>query len=332
MDKKLYLSWVSAEVEKSKFYNLDEAKKKPTLTHAELKLAANAIIEPFADKITAAMDRIGQDRISISTRKPDDDETLPSVDEFQPSFSKEPVSIKYGRAAGYTKSQHSSDKSSLIDALNQIYALNEFSAAAAQMKKPARRIRNTKSFIRGENQETGGAIVRVGGAKPETSTGGAIVRVGGTKPAPTSSGGAIVLARKPEIRTVPTNTTGGNTTGGRISTPIIPITVPNIRTTNRITNVRNTSNRTTLNRTTNRTINRTTNIGGGINITKAGRDQYGTQVGRGNNNSGTMGQRIGSMRGSSQVTGSVGGRNNTVVGGNLREMTAELVKRKLCII
>lgn len=328
MDKKLYLSWISSEVEKSKFYNLDEAKKKTTkktsLTHSELKLAANAIIEPFADKIAAAVDRIGQERVSLSSPKSDDDENLPSGDEFQPSFSKEPVSIKYGKAAGYTKSQHSSDKSSLIDTLNQMYALNEFSAAAAQRMKPARRIGKTKSFSRGSSRETGGAIVRVGGAKPETSTGGAIVRVGGAKPE-ASTGGAIVLARRPEIRTVPTNTTGGtlattggNTTGGRTSTPITPITPPNIRTTNRTTNIR--------------TTNRTTRVGGDINVVRAGRDQYGNQVGRGNNNSGTMGQRIGSMRGSSQVTGSVGGRNNTVVGGNLREMTAELVKRKLCII
>jgi len=329
MDKKTYLSWISSEVEKKNFYNLDEAKKKatkkPTLTHPELKTAANALIEPFADKIAAAIDRIGQERVSLSSPKSDDDEALPSVDEFQPSFSKEPVSIKYGKAAGYTKSQHPSDKSSIIDTLNQMYAvneenLNEFSAAAAQRVTPAKRIGKTKSFSRSASKETGGAIVRVGGAKPQTSTGGAIVRVGGTKPAPTSSGGAIVLARRSPIRTVPSEnttggaltTTGGNTTGGTSATPVTTTRLPNIRTTNRITNVRN--------------------IGGDINVARAGRDQYGTQVGTGNKNTGTMGQRIGRMQGSSQVTGQISGSNNTVVGRNLREMTAEIVKRKLCII
>jgi len=57
-----------------------------------------------------------------------------------------------------------------------------------------------------------------------------------------------------------------------------------------------------------------TNVGGSFNAAGAGRDQYGTQVGRGNTNTGTMGQRIGSMKDSSQVTGAVSGKNNTVAG------------------
>jgi hypothetical protein len=232
MNNKIYVNWLSEQIKINQkeiisvcgkiqpatdVEQLEEAKSnKKTVARAvsknnpkkskmsDMKELAAAIADAMHSHTVSVVDALrgaGKDVVSTDEVDPD------TQSRFLAPFSKNPVSVKYGAQAGYTKSTHRGDD--VRNALAQIYSLEEGKEAAARAARAARAAARAAASAEAVSRAaaTGGASL--------SSTPGAIVPVSpATSGVASNTGGSIVPSGS--------SSSGGSVPSGPSSSRYIP--------------------------------------------------------------------------------------------------------------